>query len=244
MGVVTGAQGVISIDDYNPPPLGVDSKRLSKQLSAIAKVPHREAFVLSSRLYAQALQLLGTAPQIAYQLLISAIETMANCALSTYKPTNAEMIAIKRNVVKKAVSFGLKCAQAEELAILACSDNQWISRRFRKFIATLVDDSLWTPDTLFKIPMEFVPPKEKLEEILKKIYSRRGEAVHAGLSWQETIHFGWGPTIPVEALRHLFMGEDTDPPLVWFERVVNLALNRYLDPDARAKLPSSSVASS
>jgi hypothetical protein len=237
---MTGPAGEISIDDYNPPPLAVDPQRLADDLRAAATVPHGEAFILAARLYAQALQLIGTVPEIAYQLLISAVETIANRALAKYQPTRDEMIAIKGNVRNRAVQLGLTTEQAEDLAVLACADNHWISRRFRKFLISLVDDSLWTPDTLFRIPQDVVPQKENFEAVLKNIYKTRSDAVHAGQSWRETIHFGWGPTIPAAAIKYLFMGPFRDPPLVWFERVVNLALNQYLQPEGRARLPLAS----
>jgi hypothetical protein len=240
IGVMTDGQGRVTLDDYNPPPLPVDSKKLSEVLSAIANLPRREAeaFVLASRLYAQALQLIGSAPEISYQLLISAIESLASVVLAKYEPSREEMISTKRKVIEKATTLGLTTDQANELAILACADNRWISRRFRVFIMSLVDDTLWTADSLFKLSQDLVPPREKFESVLKNIYNSRSDAVHAGLSWQETIHIGWGPTVPSSVLKHLFMGPFRDPPLVWFERVVNLALNRYLDAEGREKLTS------
>jgi hypothetical protein len=236
LGVLTTATGEVKVDDYNPPPLGVDPSELSRALLAVAQAEHAEAFVLATRLYSQAMESLGSDPETSYQLLISAVETLANAALANYKPSRSEMLEAKKAVLQKAFDFGLSQAQAEELALLACADNRWISRRFRRFLTSLVPPDSLKRDDLFNLPSELCPPPEHFETALRAIYASRGAAVHAGRSWHETIRLGWGPTFPVGALRNLLAGELRDPPLVWFERVVNIALNRYLDPAIRKLL--------
>lgn len=232
LGILFQGNGAIKVEDYNPPPKGVDGGGLSSLLINLPSLPHAGAWMSAARLYAQALPLLGQAPDIAYQLLISAIETITSAALKDYAPSNSEMVQVKGGVMSLAKKFGLTEEQGTELAVAACADNYWISRKFRYFIMAMADDSLWQPDDLFQVRQEFLPPRERFEQVLKNIYNSRSSALHEGKEWQDTIRVGWGPMMPAKVLPLMLAGGFKVPPVVWFERVVNMALNRYLTPEA------------
>ena len=231
IGVATrGSQGEIKLHDYNPPPRPVDDQHLASTLARLPELPYATEFISSARLYAQALPLLGDAPDIAYQLLISAVETMASAVLKGYTPPRGDMLNTTeaRAVIALAQKLNIPEDQAEELALAACAGERWISRKFRIFLMERIDDSLWQPDNLFKLPVEFTPPKDDLEKVLKIVYATRSTALHEGQSWQDTIRLGWGPTMPFSAVPLLFEKGLKVPPVVWFERLVNMALNQCL----------------
>jgi hypothetical protein len=232
LGILRYGDGTIKVEDYNPRPKGVDAKQLAALLEQLPKAPHSSAWVSATRLYAQALPLLGRAPDIAYQLLISAIETIASSALRDYVPSRGDMVQIKGEVISLSKKLGLTEEQGADLAVAACAGNSWVSRKFRYFIMAMTDDSLWEPDELFQLATEFSPHRDEFEKTLKNIYNSRSSALHEGKEWQDTIRLGWGPMMPAKVLPLLLAGRFKVPPVVWFERVVNLALNRYLEPDA------------
>src|ERR1051325_6496764 len=225
-----GPRGEITLHDYNPPPRPVDARHLAATLAKLPELSYAKEFIASARLYAQALPLLGDAPDIAYQLLISAVETMANGLLKDYKPSRGDMLNTKgaSAVITRAKELNIPLEQAETLALAACAGERWISRKFRHFLMQRIDDSLWQPDDVFTLPVEFTPPKEKLEQVLRNIYNTRSSAIHEGESWQDTIRVGWGGMIPVTAMPLLLEKGINVPPVVWFERLVNMALNQYL----------------
>jgi hypothetical protein len=222
-----GMSGVESFVDNNPPPLGVDPGRLESRLAAVVKIPHSEAYIRAAKLYAQAMRLIEEWPDVAYQRLVSSVETVAAEACSL--PSRDTMLNNKAEVSRRAKEMGLGKEDAEELALLASKDNPWTSRKFRTFIKAMVDETLWQADKVFRVPDNFVPNRETFDDALSEVCKTRGAAVHAGVGYGASVGVGssWG--IPVEALHEALSGGPKVPPVTWFERVANMALNRYLD---------------
>ncbi len=96
-----------------------------------------EQIIYACRLYKTALELIEDRPDITYQLLISATETMAGVAVpADYKPGEAEILQTQRaaTVFRGAQAYELDEAKAKALALLASQDNPWAKRKFKKFI--------------------------------------------------------------------------------------------------------------
>lgn len=228
--VVYGRQGVERIADYNPPPLGVDPVKLAELLNRLASSEAAGALVLSARLYAQALRQLEHEVDLAYQSLVSCVETIANQALSEYLPPDSEMIAIQRSIIEKAINFGLEQDKAEAIAIEACSGMSWISRKFTKFLVDNAGDSIWEKDDLFH-PLEFLLPKRgELERVIRSVYQARSGSTHAGRAYPGTASVGFGGTLPRSVLLDIDIldPEAKVPPAVWFERLVYLAITNFI----------------
>jgi hypothetical protein len=222
-----GMGGLESFFDPNPSPLGVDSVALLRKFGAVAQIKHKENFVRAARLYAEAMRLIGEWPDVAYQRLISSIETIASEVCSA--PSRQDIIQSKSPLVEHAERKGLAKEDAEELAVFASKDNPWTSRKFRTFIKNMCDDTLWEEDTVFKVPSSFLPTREKFDAALKTISRTRGAALHSGHGYGASVGVGTTSGIPVEAFHESLSGGPDIPPVTWFERVVNLALNRYLE---------------
>jgi hypothetical protein len=219
--------GAESFADPNPPPVGVDPAELESKLRAVLKIPHSEAYVRAARLYADAMRLIEEWPDVAYQRLVSSIETMA--AEVCVNPSRETILRTKAQFVKRAVEMNLQKGDAEELAILASKDNPWTSRKFRTFVRSMTDESLWQTDKVFSISDSFLPTRDTFADALTEICNTRGAAVHSGHGYGASVGVDsdWG--IPAEALHESLSGDQKVPPVTWFERVANLALNRYLD---------------
>lgn len=232
--VIYGMEGISEIIDYNPPPLGVAPDDLSKLLTGLASSQVSESLILSARLYSQALRQIKDEAELAYQSLISCAETLANKTLQDYNPDTVDMIESKKSVFDMATQLGLERDKAEQLAIKACSDNPWSSRKFTKFLVERCGEDIWkNDDDLFRLDRLLWPKQEEFERTIKSIYGVRSGATHQGRPYPSSIAFGIGPTVPFEVYRDLNLGSPNTPtvripPVVWFERLVNCALNNFI----------------
>jgi hypothetical protein len=232
--VIYGMEGISEIIDYNPPPLGVVADDLSKLLNGLALSQVSESLILSARLYSQALRQIKDETELAYQSLISCVETLANKTLQDYNPGKVEMIESKKSLFDMATQLGLEPDKAEQLAIEACSGNPWSSRKFTKFLMEMCGEDIWEKDDeLFRLDRLFWPKQEEFERTIKSIYGVRSGATHQGRPYPHSIAVGIGPTVKFEVFRDLnFAGPNPltarIPPVVWFERLVNSALNNFI----------------
>jgi hypothetical protein len=228
--VVRTNQGIKSITDYNPPPLGIDPNRLQRWLRSFPKLSTARSVLLSARLYSLALQQLEKDTAIAYQLLFTAVEATATAALREYAPTVKEKIQTKKSVADLALSFDLRQKQANRLAVEACKDMSWTKRKFVKFLVDNTTDDFWEKDDLFTVSPEILPRRDNYESVLKSVYEARGKLVHAGQPLPPSSAISGGPTISVKASMAIIASPSkVFPPVVWFERVVNHALNTFID---------------
>jgi hypothetical protein len=127
--------GEVSFVEHTPPPLGIDRDALLNAFISISQSKFASAILEAARAYSSALQLMLTRPELAYQLLISSIETLANTIFGDYQPSQQEMIQHRQGFRVKAREFGLSDEQADALAIEACKGEAWAGRRFRAFFA-------------------------------------------------------------------------------------------------------------
>src|SRR5205085_1034701 len=122
------------ITDYNPAPLGVDTERLRRVLTDLPSLAHAEPLILAARLYALALTQIHEDIDIAYQLLVAAVESLANSVLKDYEPAEDDQVEVKQSVAKLARTYGLDEDQARALALEACKGIPWAARKFRGFL--------------------------------------------------------------------------------------------------------------
>lgn len=221
--------GTTEIENYNPRPLGVDVRRLNETLIGLAATPLAECLVLSARLYSLALTQLDHDTDLAYQLLIAAVEATAGGALEKYRPTDDQMVETKRSVAALARRLGLCEEQAREIAIEACKGISWASRKFTKFLLENRTDDILKEDDVFRIPTAFVPLPDDFEDSLARIYRARGKLTHTGRSFPASSVLGRGPTVPARSIMSFDLKTKPFPPVVWFERVVNNALRGFIE---------------
>ncbi|MHB8828942.1 MAG: hypothetical protein ACYC6Q_05370 [Syntrophales bacterium] len=231
--IVYGAKGNHDIIDYNPPPFGVVPHDLLGLLTALADSSYAESLVLAARLYSQALRQIEHEADLAYQSLISCVETIANDALRGYQPEETDMVMVKKSVFDKAVELGIGQEQCRALAIEACSGMTWATKKFIKFLVDNAGNDLWEKDDLFRLDPLFCPKKDGLQSAIRSVYSARGGATHGGRPYPPSIAIGIGPTVPAAAFLDLNLDLSNTtltpiPPIVWFERLVNSAICNFL----------------
>jgi hypothetical protein len=102
--------------EYDPASKAVDSGRVTTMLLKLPLLDHAEPIVASARLYALGLELIRERPELAYQILISAVETIANELLADFEPPEDDKVEHQRAVFKMARILGLKESNARRLA--------------------------------------------------------------------------------------------------------------------------------
>ncbi len=216
------------VHDNNPTPKSVDPEALTALLLGLASLDYGESIVASARLYALSMELIREQPDIANQLLISSVETIANKALQGFQPNDEDKVKLQEAVFKQAKGVGLGDDIARDLALTASKRERWVKRKFTKFLTDNIDDSVWNQDDdLFKPPLRILPCREDLQKTLGKIYDARSTATHSGRQFPASASYSGGPQIPARMMSAFFGSDSVFPPIAWFERVVNVAIRKF-----------------
>jgi len=240
--VYGGPDGITEIKDNNPAPLGVGPNQIKKLLLSLPQLSFATSVVQSARLYSLALQQIRSDVDVAYQLLVAAIEVMANEVLDNFKPNVGDMVFTQSSVERLATEFGLNAEQSCALAVEACKREQWISRKFKKFILDNITDEPWREDDLFKLPSQYFPNKNEFEKALSDIYDARSQLLHHGRSFPPGAQMGISYRVPFRVGMECFdPSSKRFPPVVWFERVVNCAINNFIEASIRDAAVQSAI---
>jgi hypothetical protein len=193
-------------------------------------MPKADQLVYAARLYRASLELIETRPDIAYLLLISTVESLADVAFGDYEPEEREKLETKRTVQQRALDFGLNEEQARQLALTACESDRWLKKKFRKFVLDYASLSeLEVEDRVFLLPAHLCPRKEDIPKTLGRIYDARSVNVHVASPFPRSINIGTSTGIDIRALGPDWLSGPPDiPPVTWFERVVWLAASSFL----------------
>jgi len=219
-------QEVIS---FQPPPVEVFPDLLNTFLTKLPSLPEAQRIVRAARLYREAMELIETRPDSTYQLLISMAETISNTALPDFRPTREEILKAERSVLNRALEFGLNDEQAEELALEAARGNPWTKRKFTAFLSgRMKPKDLLRKDTVFQPVEQFCPAPTKFSKALGNIYDLRSGSLHEGKSLPRATRIGIGSMVSARDLPLNPLDAPEVPPVVWFERVVSLAVRRFL----------------
>jgi len=175
------------------------------------------------------MELMEERPDLAYLLLISAVETIACDVLRDYQPTREEILASRGQFAEDLSVLGDDRETVDTIVLRAARDDPWNKRKFCRFLLDNIDDEIWAEDVLFDVPEMFRPKRENLANTLRLIYDHRSRAVHAGRPFGAVAGVGTTPGVPVRAMQELFAGGSKMPPVTWFERVVNRALLGFME---------------
>jgi len=213
------------IADNNPPPTPVDPDMLTALLLGLPRLEHAKSIVASARLYTLALELIREQPDIAYQLLVSSAETIANQTVP--EPDDNAKLEYQRGVFNLAKKLGLGEEMARKLTLKACETKEgWVKGKFRKFLTEYIDASVWDKeDDLFRVPLNLLPQREDLHKTLGKIYDARSGATHSGHQFPMSASYSGGPKIPSRVAMAQLSSDF--PPVGWFERIVNTAISTF-----------------
>jgi len=224
-----GRDGV-QYKSYHPPNVAFDSSHAMHVLSVLPKVKEASSIVRAARLYASAMGRIESEPDIPYQLLISAVETLAGAVLEGWEPDKDRKLASRGALISYATKTEkLGKDVAERLALEACRDNPWSNRKFRKFLLDNLDfKAISCEDDLSIVPQEMCPKEAAIEEAIGEIYQTRSGATHSGHSYPASAAVGPSPRVHTNAFDALINEQSPFPPIGWFERVVNYSINSFV----------------
>lgn len=226
--VVTNREGQQLIE-HAPPPVGVDHEALKEFLLKLPDIQGARKIVSASRSYRTALEVIESRPDISYQLLISAVETLASVALPYFKPEEHEQLATRRPLLKLAKKLGIGDDNAKQLALETCRDNPWSRRKFKKFLIDNVSpEKLSAKDRLFLVPEHLCPTPQHFGKALDCVYSARSGNLHEGSSFPPFVGIGTSPSIESKEMRLSPLQPGELPPVTWFERVAFIAAQALL----------------
>jgi len=222
----------IKMRDYNPPSLAVFRRLLKETFLRLPDSPNFESVLKASRLYQAAMEFIQSRIEISYQLLISAVETLATVELKDWTPAVEEVLKNNR-VQQKAIELGLSEQIARQLGLASIAANPWTRRKFVRFIEDRIPEDFWTTqDSLYgnEFSKLLEPQRPDFARALNRIYSARSGASHQGEAFPLTSRIGPGPLIRGDVAAAIVYGDNTlqFPPVIWFERVVNIVMNRMI----------------
>lgn len=226
--VVTGRDETY-VQFHNPGPRGFDAGRMNAILRWLPEWEHAATFVRAARLYASAMEQIEARPEAAYQLLISAVDSLASATLVGW-PTREDVLEFKKDSVSKLMKLGIAEDAAHSAVLELDKGNSWTKRKFTKF---LMDRCNWpglqSPDDLFLVPDFLVPNEEAIGRSIKMIYDQRSGATHSGRTFPPSAKVGSSPWIPHGAADSVLENKPAFPPVGWFERVVNSAIMNLVE---------------
>lgn len=202
-----------------------------------------ESFILATKLYHSAIEMIYTEPEFAYLFLIMCLEAIASAVLKDWKPDNMELYLEKRFPGLGEISQSMAKIQQEKLQEILVKDEYFILRKVILFLEKYLPDKFWDDkydDAKPNIGEPFSQSnkkimewetfkKEELKSVLKKIYNARSELVHNGQHFPASIVIGHYKLIPVDALENLMKKKNLSiPPLITFERLISYSLINFL----------------
>lgn len=231
----------VKVESYHPAPQSFNSNKIRDILLGFPQLEVAPAVIRAVRLCALAMELIESQAEICYQLLISAVETIAGVSLANWEPEKEEKIASKNALISYAINNEkISKDKAERLVIEACKGNPWSGKKFKKFLLENMNhDEITNQDNLFIVPEFFCPKKNEIEEALEKVYQTRSGATHSGHSFPVSATIGPSVAMPLKALFNTtFNKQRPFPPIGWFERVVNSAICGFLKSHLKQHSPA------
>ena len=229
----------ITLKYYNPSPKAVPSRKTGQILAHLPQSQYAEPIILAARLYATAMEHIHGRADIAYLMLTFAVDTLAGAFLKDYEADSSRMERSYPHLKKVAEGMGLPEDRVHQLVVAACMGNPWTKVKFIRFLTEHVTDEIWQPDEeVFNLDSISLPKQaDGLEKALDAVFVARNRFVHAGYPYCPSIVFGLGPTVPFRAVPALVGKGERAPALAWFERVVNIALCRFIEKAVGAAPP-------
>jgi hypothetical protein len=187
-----------------------------------------EPFMLASRFYALARAIHETSEDIAYILLVSAIETLTH----DFEVPALRLEEIDARLADLLRSSVVDASVLEEIERRVLAQQRRISRRFREFVPAYLPERFWQDDT--RPPQEYMRfrDREHLRTYLDRIYAARSKAVHEGAPFPAFPTAGMNIEVPfysgVSIGRRQWNEDVLIPSFRGFENVVHHVLVEYL----------------
>jgi hypothetical protein len=158
--------------------------------------------------------------------LITALEAISSIVYEDYKPENEIQYLDSKYHGWKKLSDALPTELKITLKEVLMKNEQFISKKFSKFVVENIPDTFWSekdddakPDYLYSLILSSgeekiehsdkmiskyeLIEKQNLRKVLQNIYDARSKLIHEGRKMPASIVMGLSRFIPVEALEEL-----------------------------------------
>ena len=186
---------------------------------------YHQRFILSVRLYHQALLLIEEQPDMAYLNLVSAIEVL--CRDTDIEVSLADIDQKIAKLVSQVEDEDLR--NKIEQAIM--KREAFIQRKFVTFILKHIEDDFWTEG---ERPVHGKIKPEQLPVLLKRIYDQRSRSLHNGELFPPQVFLAplegseIDPSLRMSVGGRKWEQKDYIPNPHFFERVVNHVLKTFI----------------
>ncbi len=213
----------------------IDLGVVEPAMTALCEVPSdlHEPFLLACRYYQEALELIDTKPDIAYILLVTAIEVLV--VRLTQRPTEADFAQRLKDALASVTDADAKKVLVEQLL-----GDRKISARFVSFISSRLTAEFWKASPKCT-PAEGRIEQSEIQDLASRIYNQRSRLLHEGEPFPPNVTSP--PNSPAEidrssqvtSMGRIWKQRDYIPYVRFFERAVHYILSDFL----RAKHPQS-----
>ena len=196
-----------------------------KAVEGLNKNAHQK-FILSIRLYKEAILLIENQPDLAYLNLVSAIEVL--CKEQDIEDVKLDILDRKLSrIVNKIEDDNLR----SKIEIYILNRERFIGRRFVAFILDNIEESFWCDEGR---PEEGQINIDELPELLKRIYNQRSKFLHDGEPFPPMVFSPPYKRAEMDISLSTTIGdrkwerEEYIPNPHFFERLVNHVLKTFL----------------
>jgi hypothetical protein len=221
------------VSSHDPHPFAINESDFFDWFAAVRSHSDRTSILSAARLYAASLEHQWRYPEISYQLLVFAVEAVAGRAFKQWIPEDSDRLQHSASgaVMKIATEAKLDSDLSRRLALAAAEGNTWLSRKFCLFLTRFASDPTWPSDGTDSLhpnlDLPHAPKSDEFDAVLKRVYKARGGVVHAGGRIPDEAFLGANTRLSPEAFVALMAPTEPFPPLPWFERVLNQAINSF-----------------
>jgi hypothetical protein len=215
---------------HNPLAMGeIKLAELKAGVDALTQLreDYHQTFVLACRMYQEALAVIDDKPDIAYLLLVTAVEVFV--AKMGRRTAEADLIPELRDALAKVSD-----EQARKLLLGRILDlDRGIARNFVSCIVDLVGDEFWDQSPKISTEKGRVDRGE-LPELLRRIYGQRSKTLHEAEPFPPNIVDPPDGDAEIDRSEEVIVGErrwthnQIIPYVRFFERLVQHVLVRFL----------------
>jgi len=206
----------------------IDPGLLTSRFEDLLRLPfeYHEAFILACRMYQEAIMAIDDKPDIAYLLLVSAVEVF----VAKFMPRTSE-----DELSTDLVQALAKCDPEPRKILLRriLELDRGISRNFVSFVTAHVADDFWLQSPKISADQGRVS-REELPELLKRIYNQRSKTLHEAEPFPPNVLAPPNNDTEIDRRPEITVGQRkwTQPQFVpyvrFFERLVQHVLVTFL----------------
>jgi hypothetical protein len=202
---------------------------LDTALDALRALPeeHHQMFILACRMYQEALTQIDEKPDLAYLLLVSAIEVfVAKMGQRTKESELAPELLAALGKIPDETSRRLVVDRILDL-------DRGISRNFVAFVVDLVSDDFWNESPNLAVEKGRIEASE-LSELLYRVYNQRSKTLHEAEPFPPNVMEPPDTDAEIDRSEGISVGQrrwtqsQMIPYVRFFERLVQHVLKRFL----------------